>query len=150
MNARKGCLILWPAAALLFITAVIIGAGVIPIMGKYSSPYVRPGFFLNVCWGCVVFGGAAAIIVASIAARARTLRPAAGMLLASVMVLALLFSFGLSEAAFSFDSRGPALHMVAAFLHLCSAADFSVALLIVVAVILLPKRTKRTRGPSAC
>lgn len=146
ISRRKGRSALWLAAALLFIGGVVIGAGVIPIAGIYSSPYIKPEPMIKVCWGCLLFSGAGAIIVGSVAACVKNLGLSAGMLLATVMLLALLFSFGISEAAFGFDSRGQALQMVAAILHLCSAAYFAVALLIVFAVALLPKRTHKTRS----
>jgi hypothetical protein len=141
--------VLWLAAALLFITGVVIGAGVIPIIGIYSSPYIGPGAIISVCRSYIVFSGTGAIILGSIAARGRNLSLSTGTLLAVVMLFALLFSFGLSEAAFGFDSRGSSLQVVAAFLHLCSVADFAVAVLILVAVVLLPKILHRTGGAFA-
>jgi hypothetical protein len=85
----------------------------------------------------------------SLAACSRNLNLSSGILLASIMLIALLFFFGLNEAAFDFDSRGPAEQSVAGMLHLCTAINFGVALLIVIAVMLLPKRTHRTYGASA-
>jgi hypothetical protein len=123
----------------------VIGSGVIPITGNYASPYIKAGAMISLCWACLVYSGVAVIIVGSIAARARILSLSARILLTSVILLALLFSFGLSEAAFGSDSRGSALKVVATLLHLCSAAYFAVALLIVIAVILLPKRIHRTQ-----
>jgi len=60
------------------------------------------------------------------------------------MLLALLFFFGLNEVAFDFDLRGPVQQAVGSLLHLCSAINFAVALLIVIAVVLLPKRNYRS------
>jgi len=140
MNLSKGRSILWFATALLFITTVVVGAGVIPIAGIYSSPYVRSEVFITICWIYLGFSCIAAAILGFIAACARHLSLFLGTLLATAMLIALLFSFGLSEAAFGFDSRGPALQFAALILHGCSAADFAVALLIIIAVVLLPKR----------
>jgi hypothetical protein len=149
MSRRKGRSVLWLAAALLFITGVVIGAGVIPIAGIYSSPYIGPGAVMSVCWSYIFFSGIAAIILGFIAASVKNLSLSAGTLLAIVMLVAVLFSFGLSEAAFGFHSRGPALQVVAVLLHLCSAADFAVALLVLLSVVLLPKSIHRTRGAFA-
>ncbi|HLX72026.1 MAG TPA: hypothetical protein VKV04_20615 [Verrucomicrobiae bacterium] len=141
---QKGRSLLWLAAALLFASSVAIAIGVIPITGIYNSSYIGPGAMMIMCWSCLVFSGVAATILACVAACARKLSLSLGILLATVMVVALLFSFGLTDAAFAFDSRGPALQTPALFLHFCSGADFVVALLIVVAVVLLPKRTSGT------
>jgi hypothetical protein len=149
ISRRKGRSVLWLAAALLFASGVVMGASIIPTTETYSSPDVKPGTLISVCWSSLVFAGAAAIIVGSIAACVRNLSLSSGMLLGTVMLLALLLSFGLSEAAFGFDSKGPTLQAVAALLHLCSAAYFAVALLMVIAVVLLPKSTHRTRSAAA-
>lgn len=149
ISRRKGRSVLWLAAALLFASGVVMGASVIPTSDIYSPPYIKPGALISVCWSSLIFAGVAAIIVGSIAACARNLSFSSGMLLCAVMLLALLLSFGLSEAAFGYDSGGPTLQAVAALLHLCSAAYFAVALLIVIAVVLLPKRTHRTQSSGA-
>lgn len=139
-NSRRGRHVLWLAAALLFIVTPVIVSGIIPVLGIYTSPYAKPESIVLLLWACAAFSCLAALVLALIAACARKLDGSSGFLLCAVMLIALLFSFVISNAAFDFYARGPALRLAAILLHLCSAADFIVPLLIVVATILLPKR----------
>lgn len=150
MNTKfgSGRILLWLVAALLFVVAMLIGAGAMRIIGDYSSPYSGSGSSQVVFWICMGFSYVAAVTIALIATQIGRVSLGSGLLLGAVMLMALLFSFVLSEAAFGYDGRGPALQIAATILHLSSAADFTVALLLVIALILLPKRTEE-RSASA-
>lgn len=139
-NSRRGRFLLWIGAVLLFMITPVIGAGVLPVIGTFTSPYARLESTVIFLWACAGFSCLAALILALIAACVRRLDGFSGFLLCAVMLVALLFSFVLSNAAFDLQARGPALQLPAILLHLCSAADFAIALSILIATILLPKR----------
>lgn len=148
-NSRRGRYVLWLAAALLFIITPVILTGVIPVLGAYTSPYSKPESIVLLLWACAAFSCIAALVLALIAGCVRRLDGSSGFLLCAVMLIALLFSFVIGNAAFDFHSRGPGLQLPALLLHLCSAADFIVPLLIVIATILLPKRRANDLPPGA-
>lgn len=146
-NSQRGRYLLWAGAALIFVIAPVIIAGVIPAIGTYASPYARPGFTVIMLWTCAVFSCLAALTLAFVAACVRKLDSPSAFLLCAVMMIALLFSFALSDAAFAIQSRGPALQLAAVLLHLCSAVNFIVPLLIIVATVRLPKRRDDATPP---
>lgn len=150
MNTKfgSGQILLWLVAALLFGVTMLIGAGAMRIIGDYSSPYSGSKSMVMVFWLCMGFSYVAAVTIALIATQIGRVSLGSGLLLGAVMLIALLFSFVLSEAAFGYDGRGPGLQIAGTILHLSSGADFTAALLIVIAIILLPKRTEE-RSASA-
>ena len=140
INPRLGRYVLWTAAMLVFTIAPMIVAGVIPVVGTYTSPYANSESIFIILWAATVFSFVAALALALTAVGVRRLGGSSGFLLCVIMLIALLFSFAISNIAFDLHTHGRVLRLAAILLHLCSAADFAAALLIVLAVILFPKR----------
>ena len=143
-NFRSGRCLLWTGAALLFSITLVMSVGVVPIVRTNTSSQAISEWMVMLFRACVGFNCVGATTLAFIAVRVTNLGWICGIFLGTVMLLALLFSFVLTDAAFDFHTGGPALQIVAILLHLCAAADFIVALLVVIAVGLLPKRTIAT------
>jgi hypothetical protein len=140
LNFRFSRCLLGLGAALSFIISFVIAAGVIPIVSMGASFRVGSGWLVLFFWAYIGFSSFAAGILWYLASRVSSLDRLLGILLGEVMLFTLLFCFVLSDAAFRFHVHDPLLQFVAVLLHLCSAADFVVALLIVTVAGLLPKQ----------
>lgn len=139
-NPTRGRYLLWIAALLLFIITPVIIKGVIPAVETNTSTGAKPETSVFFLWTCAVFSCSAALVLALVAARVRTLGGSSRFLLVTVVLTALLFSFAISDAALDIELYRPALEHPVFLLRLCSDADLIIPTLIIIAVVLLPKR----------
>ena len=135
---RRALLIGW---ILLVLSALILAAGVIPPVKTDTSSFATPesaviGFWVNVI---ITLLFAAILLVFSLRTAGRS--RGTMIVLGLSAFFAILLGLALLDAAFAFRSHGPALQFATALIFCCAAADILAALLVIVTMSCLPKRT---------
>ena len=133
--------ILLTSAGLFVAVALVVAAGVIPPVKADIFPSATPQRAVAAFWGNIAFDLLAATALVFIAIRATGRSRLSTTVLGFLAPLALLLAFALTEAAFAFQTQGPAMQTVPILLFLCSAADLLTAALVTTAVFLFPKKT---------
>jgi len=129
------------AAILLLAVAIVIAAGVIPPVESDPSPSATQDAAVPALSVNVVFNVLAAMVLGFIAGRTTGRSRRLSFVLGSLSVLILLFAFALSDAAIALRSHGPTMQSARTLLFYCVVADLLAVLLIIMATVLLPRRT---------
>jgi hypothetical protein len=129
------------SAALLVVAAIVIGAGVIPPVKADLYPQATPEEAAPALW--IISGGSffIAAIVAAIAVRITADRRSITVVLGVMAFLILLFAFALNDAAEAYGAHGPAMCTASILLFICAAADLLAAVLVIISMFLIPRRT---------
>jgi len=133
--------ILLTSAGLFVAVALVVAAGVIPPVKADIFPSATPQRAVAAFWGNIAFDLLAATLLVFIALRATGRSRLSTTVLGLLASLALLLAFALTDAAFAFQTHGPAMQTVPILLFLCSAADLLTAALVTTAAFLFLKKT---------
>lgn len=128
-------------AALLVAAALVMVAGVIPPVKADTFPGSTPEAAVPAFWVNVAISLLTATVLGFIATRTNGRSCLLTAVLILLAFLILFLAVALTDAAFAYNSHGPAMHTATILLCVCIAADLLAAVLVILTAFILPKRT---------
>ena len=127
------------SAALLVVVALVVAAGVIPLVKADTHPGAMPQKAVPAFWFNVGLNVLGAAVLGLLAIRTTGRSPRTTIVLGLWAFVALLLAIALIDAASAYGGHGPAMRTATILLFFCSAVEILAAVLIIVTAIALPK-----------